>query len=94
MPLCASDNRAKSWSCEHCPDWVRRDRQMCETCLWAVPENYRHVAGRAERRLTIVLRDEETQVYDEIATLAAEAGLSPDQWVARRLDRLVFNADA
>ncbi|MCQ2771586.1 MAG: HNH endonuclease [Clostridia bacterium] len=38
MLLSPSANRAKSWTCEHCPNWVRKDPAMCEKCIWAHPE--------------------------------------------------------
>ena len=41
MLLCPSANRAKSWSCEHCPNWREKDVRVCATCLWAV--SYTHL---------------------------------------------------
>ncbi len=33
MLLCGSCNRAKSWSCEHCPNWLERKASViCKTC--------------------------------------------------------------
>lgn len=57
MPLCGSDNRAKSWSCETCPNWEVRDPSTCATCYWASPDDYEHVATVQERRVSFVLRD-------------------------------------
>jgi len=32
--LCGECNRAKSWSCEHCPNWLQEKQpQICLTCL-------------------------------------------------------------
>lgn len=74
MPLCASDNRAKSWACEHCSNWEVRDEAMCESCFWAHPESYSHVEGREERRLSIVFQGDETKVYDDIEAQSKKAG--------------------
>lgn len=33
MLLCASCNRAKSWSCENCDNWkLHKNPQICATC--------------------------------------------------------------
>ena len=71
MLLCASANRAKSWSCEHCPNWQQKDPETCRTCYWAYPENHAHVATRDVRRLDIVWSEDEV---DEYETLRSEAG--------------------
>lgn len=39
MLLSPSANRAKSWSCENCPNWHDKDIKVCATCFWAFPEN-------------------------------------------------------
>ena len=71
MLLCASANRAKSWSCEQCPNWQDRIEATCRTCYWAYPDNYTHVAMRELRRLDIVWDHDEVGEYDR---LQAEAG--------------------
>lgn len=71
MLVCPSANRAKSWSCEHCPDWRKKEVDLCRTCYRAYPENYEHVATRAARRLDLTWTGEETSEYDD---LRAEAG--------------------
>ena len=88
MPLCGSDNRAKSWTCEHCANWTARDPEMCRTCHWAEPTAYRHVAGEQERRLVISVRGADVATFDRLAAAAAERGTTPGDWVASRLDRL------
>ena len=36
LALCGSCNRKKSWSCEHCPNWLRdKDLDVCGSCYWA-----------------------------------------------------------
>lgn len=71
MLLCASANRAKSWSCEHCPNWQERDIETCRTCYWAYPEDHTHVATREIRRLDLIWSEDEVAEYE---TLRSEAG--------------------
>jgi predicted nucleotidyltransferase len=40
MLVCASCNRAKSWSCEHCKNWQERESNNCKN-----PEKVRHAAA-------------------------------------------------
>lgn len=66
MLVCASANRAKSWTCEHCPNWSKKDADVCRTCYWAFPEDYAHVATREVRRLDLIRSGEETADYDRL----------------------------
>lgn len=85
MPLCASDNRAKSWSCEHCPNRITKDISTCESCFWAHPENYTHVETRPERRVTITFQGEDVLKYDEIASDASAANTDVPGYLKSRL---------
>jgi hypothetical protein len=76
MPLCASDNRAKSWSCEHCDNWTDRNPATCKSCFWASPDNYLHVAGREERRLNLTFQNAEIATYEKLKDQADKAGVS------------------
>lgn len=87
MPLCASDNRAKSWSCENCENWTKRDVSMCETCFWAHPESYTHVAGRKERRLTITFQNDAVGIYDSLEADAAKNGQTISEYAIGQLNR-------
>lgn len=58
MPLCPSDNRAKSWACEHCENWTTRDPEVCLGCMWCHPENYEHISMNPDRRLVVTAHDE------------------------------------
>ena len=64
MLLCASANRAKSWSCEHCDNWKLKDVNTCKSCYWAFPEAYTHVAMQEIRRLDVMWVDDEVSDYD------------------------------
>lgn len=73
MLVCGSCNRKKSWSCEHCKNW-KGDQliEVCQTCYWAVPENYSHIAMEIVRRLEIVWKDDEISEYNRLAELAED----------------------
>jgi len=67
MLLCGSANRAKSWSCEHCENWLeQKDPTICRSCYWAYPENYAHIAMRPARRLDIIWTGAEVGEYDRL----------------------------
>ena len=72
--LCASCNRAKSWSCEHCKNWTTdRSSEVCQTCYWASPENYAHIALRLIRRLDITWSEDELPQYEQLVQLSRHA---------------------
>lgn len=87
MLLCASANRAKSWSCENCENWERKDITTCRSCYWAFPENYSHIAMRKIRRLDILWAGEETAEYDRLKREAAKAQEELPQYVKNVLRR-------
>ena len=78
MLLCPSANRAKSWSCEHCPNWQARIEDTCRTCYWAYPDEYTHIATREERRLDLIWSDDEVDDYERLAHKAGGSEELPD----------------
>jgi len=67
MLLCGSANRAKSWSCEHCVNWLElRKAEICRKCYWAYPDDYSHVAMREARRADILWTGAEVESYDKL----------------------------
>lgn len=67
MLLCGSCNRAKSWSCEHCPNWLEeKSSDICNACYWGRPESYSHIALRQIRRLDIVWSGDEVERYERL----------------------------
>lgn len=77
MLLCPSGNRAKSWACEHCGNWVVKDAHMCSGCYYAHPEHYSHIAGAVEKRIDIIFKtDEDLKIYETIKSLASSQGIS------------------
>ena len=81
MLLCPSANRAKSWSCENCENWLNRNVSVCRTCYWAYPEDYRHVAMRDIRRLDIMWTGEESSEYNKLRDEATESNVNIPQYV-------------
>ena len=69
MLLSPSANRAKSWTCEHCSDWVKKDKSFCLSCFWACPENYTHIADKKERIITITFTGNEIEDYNKLIAL-------------------------
>lgn len=72
MLLSPSANRAKSWTCEHCPNWERKDAEFCAACFWAHPENYTHIAGKAEKHIIITFTGNEIEDYNRLIDLVGE----------------------
>lgn len=67
MLLSGTSNRAKSWSCEHCENWNDlHEINICESCYWAFPEEYTHVAMKEVRRLDITWQDKEVTDYEKL----------------------------
>jgi hypothetical protein len=66
MLLSPSANRAKSWSCEHCENWLIKSPSFCMKCFWAHPEDYEHVAGNRQRIVSIVFTGDEIQDYNRL----------------------------
>ena len=74
MLLCPSANRAKSWTCEHCENWNRKDPSFCVRCFWAHPEDYDHVAGKSQKVVTIMFTGDEVEDYKRLVNLSGEEG--------------------
>lgn len=71
MLLDASSQRAKSWSCEQCPNWLTgHDASVCRSCFWAYPEEYTHIAGEQVRRVDIEWRGDEVAIFDRLRVRA------------------------
>lgn len=72
MLLSPSANRAKSWTCEHCENWERKDSSFCLRCFWAHPEDYDHVAGKFEKIILLVFTGDEIEDYYKLIELSGE----------------------
>ena len=69
MLLSPSANRAKSWTCEHCPNWLSKNIDFCIKCFWAHPEKYTHVAGKEVRQIIITFTGDEIEDYNKLIEL-------------------------
>ena len=81
LVLCGSCNRKKSWSCEHCPNWLQdKNLRICGTCYWAEPGNYDHVGMEGERRADLVWIGAEVEEYEKLRRKSKKRRLTvPEQ---------------
>lgn len=63
MLLSPSANREKSWMCEHCENWKKKDIQMCKRCYYAYPEDYDHIAGKKEKKIDLIFSNDEMNYH-------------------------------
>lgn len=76
MLLSAQMQRAKSWTCEHCPNLrTTIDKDVCRTCYWAYPDEYTHVATLNERLLHISFAEDEAAAFDSLNDRAKQVGV-------------------
>lgn len=87
MLLSPSANRAKSWSCENCDNWLTKEINVCRSCYWAFPEDYSHVAMREIRRLDIMWTGEDVSEYDMLRDESTIADLEIPEYVKNVLRR-------
>lgn len=86
MLLDASSNRAKSWSCEHCDNFVVTcDPAICRTCFWASPESYTHIAGKQSRRIALVWSGREVTTFERLKRRAKANGVELSAFIKRKL---------
>jgi hypothetical protein len=87
MLLDASSNRAKSWSCEHCDNFLtKHDPTICRTCFWAFPEAYSHIAETASRRVELIWTGNEVAAFERLRGSAAAQGIELAAYIKRCLD--------
>ncbi|MFH0910055.1 MAG: HNH endonuclease signature motif containing protein [Planctomycetota bacterium] len=88
MLLCGSANRAKSWSCEHCGNWIEnKDAKICRSCYWAFPESYTHIAMQPARRLDIMWIGAEVKVYNRLKRKTEELQQEMPAYVKKIVER-------
>ena len=64
-------NRKKSWSCEHCQNWLNlKSFDTCLSCYWANPDMYTHVAMQPERRIDLVWIGDEVSAFERLKRIA------------------------
>ena len=88
MLLCGSANRAKSWSCEHCENWRSiKDKSICLSCYWAYPENHTHIAMRQVRRIDLIWRGENVEIYERLKQQAASLNKEIPEFIKEIIER-------
>jgi hypothetical protein len=87
MLLDGSSQRAKSWACEHCPNMMgARRAAVCQSCFWAYPENYQHIATEPYRRVDVTWQNADVLVHDRLKEEADKLGV-PVAELIRRIAR-------
>ncbi len=90
MLLDASSQRAKSWSCEQCENWLNdRDEAVCKSCFWACPEYYTHIAGENIRRVDLEWRGSEVKVFEQIRKKAEKEDIAIATFIKRLLEKKI-----
>lgn len=87
MLVCGSCQRSKSWSCEHCTNWTGPKKvEICDTCYWATPDEYEHIATEKRRRIDLVWIADEVHRYDRLQSAAEDLGLSLKDYIKSIVD--------
>ncbi|MEW6403731.1 MAG: HNH endonuclease signature motif containing protein [Chloroflexota bacterium] len=90
--LCGPCNRAKSWSCEHCENWINeKSSDVCFKCYWTNADDYLHVALHEIRRTDIVWQDDEVQVYERLKDRAEQNQTPIPEFVKKAVKKLMGN---
>ncbi len=90
MLIDATSQRAKSWSCEHCENFLSfRGIENCKSCFWAFPESYTHIAMKQKRRVDVVWEGKETCHYDVILERANKENVSIQEYIKRLVQKQI-----
>jgi hypothetical protein len=90
MILSGSANRAKSWSCEHCVNWLEiKEASICSRCYWAFPDDYDHIAMRPVRRVDLLWTGDEVSVYDRLRERTLELQKELPAYIKEIIERHV-----
>lgn len=82
MLVCGPCNRAKSWSCEHCPNWLPKERTVYENCYWATPLIYKHVATKNIKHTEIIWEGpQELTLHTKLQQAAETEQLSIQEYI-------------
>jgi len=90
MLLCGSCNRAKSWSCEHCGNWIKEKAiETCRCCYWADPIHYTHVSLDFIRRLDLTWTNDEVATYEKLRKIAEQSKEHVPDFVKNIIEKYV-----
>jgi hypothetical protein len=88
MLIDGSSQRAKSWSCEHCKNWLElSDPEICRRCFWAFPEDYDHLAMDPVRRVDLMWQGDSVAEFDGIRREAEKRNLSVQTYIKALLSK-------
>ena len=89
MLLDASNQRAKSFTCESCENGLNtQDPEICMSCYWAYPEGYSHVATKPVRQLVLTWSGaDEVHTYEALKLRAESEGITIKTLLARLLGK-------
>ncbi len=88
MLLDASSQRSKSWSCEHCINFIKlHNANTCKTCFWASPEDYQHVAMKDVRRVEVVWSGSEVSEFESLNLDTKKDGVTIQKLIKSRLKK-------
>jgi hypothetical protein len=86
LVLCGSCNRRKSWTCEHCENWLRiKSLKFCTSCYWAEPDSFAHVAMLQQRRIDLIWIGEGVKEFDRLRMDAARHNRTLSEEIKLRL---------
>ena len=60
---------------------------MCESCYWASPDQYSHIALSEARRLVVVWEGSDVEMYDLLLVAADVAGIDPTEFAKLSIKR-------
>ncbi len=87
MLLSGSANRAKSWSCEHCKNWINhKNSEICLDCYWAYPERYSHIAMRQVRRVDLLWEGDDVKQYEFLNEKAVSHDKNMPEFIKEIID--------
>lgn len=90
MLVCGPCNRAKSWSCEQCSNWIDKTTNTCSTCYWANPLQYEHVACKQTRRTDILWEGDEVEIHAKMQRASEQQNMSIQGYIKSLLKNIVF----
>lgn len=92
MLLCGSCNRAKSWSCEHCPNRSdKKSSKICKSCYWANPTDYVHIALKEIRRVDLQWEGDEIKIYKKLKSYAKKYEIDLPDFVKKIVAKIINN---
>jgi len=89
MLLSGTAKRQKSWACEHCENFLGvKDSEKCQSCYWAYPDSYTHLATKEIRRIELVWQETaEVKEYEKMVSESSEAGKTIQDYLKEILQK-------